>query len=69
MDLDLVNPGQLGQNPAGPGSFAENTPSFLIFTDISFHLRSFLTVQSFFFILAQILFKPSQISPCTIFKP
>jgi hypothetical protein len=30
------------QTPAGPGSFAENPPSFLKFTDIPFHLRKFL---------------------------
>jgi hypothetical protein len=32
------------QTPAGPGSFAENPPSFLIFADIPFHLRRFPTI-------------------------
>jgi hypothetical protein len=32
------------QTPAGPGSFAENPPSFLIFTRIPFHLRKFPAV-------------------------
>jgi hypothetical protein len=31
-------------NPDGPSSFAENPPSFPVFTDIPFHLRSFLAV-------------------------
>jgi hypothetical protein len=69
MNLNQPDPSQLGKTPAGPGSFAENTPSFLISTDISFHLRSFITVQSFFFILAQNLFKSLQISPYTFSKP
>jgi hypothetical protein len=55
--------------PSRPGSFAENTPSFPVFTKIPFHLRSFLTVQSFFFILAQNLFKSLQFSPYTFPKP
>jgi hypothetical protein len=55
--------------PSRPNSFAENTPSFLIFTKIPFHHRSFLTVQSFFLILAQNLFESLQISPYTIPKP
>jgi hypothetical protein len=44
MDLDRVNPESTRSNPAGPGSFVENPPSFLIFTKIPFHLRKFLTV-------------------------
>jgi hypothetical protein len=41
------NGSRSGQNlvnqsdPAGPGSFAKNPPSFLEFTDIPFHLRRF----------------------------
>jgi hypothetical protein len=69
MDLNQPDRSQLGQTPAGPGSFAEKPLCFPEFTDIPFHLISFLTVQSFFFILAQILFKPSQFSPYTFFKP
>jgi hypothetical protein len=31
-------------NPVGPGSFANPPPSFPVFTDIPFHIRSFLAV-------------------------
>jgi hypothetical protein len=44
MDLDRVNPGQQVNPTTGPGSFAEKTLSFLVFTKIPFHLRSFFTV-------------------------
>jgi hypothetical protein len=56
-------------NPAGPGVFAEKTLRFPEFTKIPFHLRSFLKVQTFFFILAHNLFKSLQISPYTFPKP
>jgi hypothetical protein len=65
---DQPDPGSIPVNPAWFRCFAENTPSFPVFTKIPFHLRSFLTVQSFFFILAQNLFKSLQFSPYTFLK-
>jgi hypothetical protein len=56
-------------NPADPGVFAKKPLRFPEFTKIPFHLRSFLTVQTFFFILAQNLFKSLQISRYTFPKP
>jgi hypothetical protein len=69
MDLDRVNSSQPVKPAASPGNFAKKSLSFFIFTKIPFHLRSFLTVQSFFFILAQNLFESLQIGPYTFPKP
>jgi hypothetical protein len=62
--MTRINTGQPGQVPR----FCKKLLYFLDFTKIPSHSGKFLTFQSLFFVLAQILYKSLHISPCTFYR-